>query len=456
MRPSLPPILAILATIALAGPAQAADPLTLTAAIRLAQSANYDARTAVNQVKIAASRAQERMAQVLPHLNAVGNYGQQNPSGLTNPLAPVKAEDVQQLSGGASVYNLSTGIQANQALFDGFRMFDGISQAQANRDQAEASRQQVLAQISLNTATAYFAVVRAGATVALTSQALSLTKALLDQAQQFLEAGTGVRVDVLRAQSQEYQAEQDLLLAQNDARKARQDLNLLMGRPIDEPLEVDGNTEVAEGPLDETQAVAQALASRPDVMQLRHRLRSDRLALAMARNSLWPSVSLYSVYTVHDTAVIKGNPYNQSNLTVGLNVTQPLFDGFEIGARATQAELAVQAAEIAIAQQEHTARKEVAQAFIDRSEAHQRVRLTGLSLQAAQEALDLAKMRYQAGVGTSWEVREAQQGWQQAQRTMIAARFDRNLARSRLLRSAGIVTTPEAGRVVPVPTAATR
>jgi outer membrane protein TolC len=310
-------------------------------------------------------------------------------------------------------------------------------------EQSEAGWRQTKAEISLQTVTSYFAALRAIGQLDLAQQSVDQARGHAEQAAKFLKAGTGVKVDVLRAQTQLFQAQQQLSAAVNGRRKAYQALNLVMGRTIDSPVALNPAAEVGEVPLDENTAVRRGLEARPDIQQLRSKRRFDELNASVQSRGTWPTVQLVGNYTMRDTQVVLGNNANQQNATIGMQMNWPLFDGLGVAAKTEQARMTVVQDEIQLDQLTQQIQLDVTQAFLDVREASERKLLAEQGLKSSEEALRLARLRYQAGVGTSLEVLDAQVGWQQARLSLINATFDVNVSRAKLYRSVGFEMTPE-------------
>lgn len=434
----IPTVLVALAGLTMATSAWAQSGiLTLREAIDQALTANHNVRLAQERIRSAEIRVQESTAQALPQVSLSGNFSQQNPVGPPKPMIPGLAPEFAAFTGAARVNNLQTTLQASQVVFAGFRVIDGIRLANMTVDQAAAGMEQAKAEITFATVQSYFNALRAINALELSQQAVDQAKAHLGQAEKFFAAGTGIKVDVLRAKTNLYQAQQQLSQAVNNRRKALQGLNLVMGRPIDAPIELNLAAEVGQAPVDETQALDESLKLRPEIRRLMAQKDANELLVSINSRGTWPQLSLFGQYGVRDTAVVQANSANQQNATLGLNMNWPLFDGLAVAAKTEQARLTVEQDAIQLDQTIQTVRMEVNQAFLDMHEASERRMLADESLKAAQEALRLARLRYQAGVGTSLEVIDAQTGWQQARLSQINAVFDENVNRAKLYKAIG-------------------
>ncbi len=441
------PVAALIAALLMApASAHAEEILTLRGAIEQAVQANHNLRLAKERIALSQSKVQEATAQAMPQVTMNGQFNQQNPVGpvaASGGGAGALPPQFAAFAGTVRVNQLNTTVQATQTVFAGFRVIDGIRMADISVEQSEAGWRQTKAEVSLQTVTSYFAALRAIGQLDLAQQAVDQARGHAEQAAKFLKAGTGVKVDVLRAQTQLFQAQQQLSAAVNGRRKAYQALNLVMGRTIDSPVTLNPAAEVGEVPLDENTAVRRGLEARPDIQQLRSKRSFDELNASVQSRGTWPTVQLVGNYTMRDTQVVLGNNANQQNATVGMQMNWPLFDGLGVAAKTDQAKMTVIQDEIQLDQLTQQIQLDVTQAFLDVREASERKLLAEQGLKSSEEALRLARLRYQAGVGTSLEVLDAQVGWQQARLSLINATFDVNVSRAKLYRSVGFEMTPE-------------
>ncbi|HZH97365.1 MAG TPA: TolC family protein, partial [Fimbriimonadaceae bacterium] len=231
--------------------------LTLEDAVRLAETNAFGVRIAQTNVERSRQRVAEARGALGPRVNGQLQYtrfGQQGSTsfgGLTFVTSPID----------------STQAQISLALpFD----ITGTTRKAINAASLQYQAQQELLEaqvndVRLNVKRAYFGVLQAQAQLGVSREAVQRAEERLRISQEQFRAGAVARVDVLRFETQLAQARNDMITAQNGLQLARNNLNNVLGIPIETDVEV---AEVAETPAlerDPEQLVGEAFQNRPEL-----------------------------------------------------------------------------------------------------------------------------------------------------------------------------------------------
>ncbi|OGW50746.1 MAG: hypothetical protein A2078_00530 [Nitrospirae bacterium GWC2_57_9] len=127
----------------------------------------------------------------------------------------------------------------------------------------------------------------------------------------------------------------------------------------------------------------------------------------------------------------------ENSWNAGVTLTLPLFQGGLTRGRVAEAKANLLAVEVQRDTVRQTVLLEVNQSYADLESAKTRISVMESSLQKARESLDLAQGRYQAGVGPSLEVTDAQVAAVQAETDHVQAQYDYQLSVARLLKAMG-------------------
>jgi hypothetical protein len=142
-----------------------------------------------------------------------------------------------------------------------------------------------------------------------------------------------------------------------------------------------------------------------------------------------------------------------SDRQLALNLSFPIFDGFRVRSNVELAQAQYRVAELELQQQRETVSLEVARARAELRRSRAAFAATQQSSSEAQEAFQLAQLRFTRGLTTQLEVSDAQLALLIAQSFEARATYDLFLASADLARALGrpiplppMSTTPSAPR----------
>jgi outer membrane protein TolC len=181
------------------------------------------------------------------------------------------------------------------------------------------------------------------------------------------------------------------------------------------------------------QSIVQAFQNRPELQQQLAQRNISEQQRRQALSQLGPQISLAANYNLSDR-------YNDGasitdGYSVGLNGNLTLFDGGVARARADQSRANIAIAESQFGSQRDLIRFDVEQYYSQLQSNLNNVQTSSVALNQAREALNLARLRFQAGVGTQTEVISAENDLTRAEGNRVAAILDYNRALANLQRS---------------------
>src|SRR6516165_4238744 len=137
----------------------------------------------------------------------------------------------------------------------------------------------------------------------------------------------------------------------------------------------------------------------------------------------------YEVYSERDPAV--GPEFNYGGV-VGINATWNIFDGHATKGRMQATRARREAAVQALAAARRSVASEVRGAFFDLQQADRVLESETKNVQTADEALDMARENFAAGLGTQLDVLQAAGDVTRTRTTRLSAIYLHNVALARL------------------------
>jgi outer membrane protein TolC len=321
-------------------------------------------------------------------------------------------------------YNLYTGGQRPARI--------RAAEEQVRFQELEVERQSE--EVRLNVTNAYYDLQEAGAQIDIARDAVRQAEQSLRDAQLRVDAGVGTEFEVLQAQVQLADAQQSLTRARSQQSTARRKLVQLLSlsQTVDvraaDPIEQAGDWN-----LSLEQSIILALKNRAELQQqLAQRNISEqqgRVALA----GIKPQVNLFANYDVLDV-FSDGRPA-ADGFTLGARLQWNLYDGGASRARAEQERVNQAIAETQFADNRDQIRFQVEQAFFNLNANRQNITTASVAVQQATRSLELARLRFRAGVGISTDVITAQTELTRARVNQLTAVLDYNRSLASLQRA---------------------
>jgi len=303
----------------------------------------------------------------------------------------------------------------------------GISAAKSDLDTAG---EQVAGQV----ARAYLGAVKADTDVEMAQANVTLSEAVLKQAENQKAAGTGTGIEITRAKVQLANDRQRLLVARNAGRTAH--LQLLRGIGLRLDTEIELTDQMQYSPVDAVtleQARAQALEQRPELKAQQERETTARLSASATKLERLPTVAAFGDYGSNGTGFNNSLPTR----TVGIQVKVPLFDGGRRDARREESASQYRAEKVRTNDLREQIELDVRLALDELKSADDEVKVAKDGLSLSEDELTQARRRYDAGVAIGVEVTDAQTRLERARDNQTEALYLYNLARLDLAQAMG-------------------
>jgi outer membrane protein len=341
-------------------------------------------------------------------------------------LTGVAAEHGSTLAAGtvqtSSLYSrVAAGVGVTQLITDFGRTGNLVASAKARAAAQDQNAANVHAAIRIVVDQAYYQALAANAILKV-AQAVSANRALLlRQVRALAQSSLKSTLDVSFAEVVASEAELGLVRAENDARAAQAHLSAALGSEQSEVFELTDEPLPAPLDPDPEPLRTRAMQQRPDLAALEASQEAARRFAQAERDLSRPTVGLMGVAgALPDTDPRLKGTYSAA----GFNVTIPILNGRLYSARRTEAELRAQAAEKDVLDLAVRVSEQVRMAWLEADTAFRRIDVTARLVAEAQQALRLARTRYDIGLGSIVEVNQAQLSEVSAEIAAAGANYD--------------------------------
>ena len=189
---------------------------------------------------------------------------------------------------------------------------------------------------------------------------------------------------------------------------------------------------------------ADLIEARPDVRQAEQQLIAANANIGVAKAAYYPKFSLTGGLGRESKDLSDLFSSGAGTWSAGLSLLMPILDFGRTSARVDQAKALNEQSLIAWQKALETAYKEVRDALVSLDSNSTAEEAQTVRVDSTQKALDLAKLRYEAGYSGYLEVLDAQRSANEAQLAAIATRQARLTAAVDLFKALGGGWKPEA------------
>jgi outer membrane protein TolC len=401
----------------------------LTASHRLAEArARQSAAQASVAVREAAGRPTIAALAGYTRTNHVLEFTVPSPTGAPRVLYP----DVPD--------NYHTRLELQWPIYTGGRTdaLERAARAEAAAVTAEVAVTQ--ADLRLEVARAYWAVVTARATLDVLDQGVARSQAHAADVRQRFAVGLVPPNEIASADAQESRARMLAIEARNQRDVAAADLARLVGLQPGEPVEPVATLDDPGTAIPGIEPfVADARTSRPERTAMERRIESADGQRAAAAAGRLPTVALAGGvdYARPNPRIFPRADRWEDSWDAGINVRWSLWDGGRTAADVAQAASMAEAARQRLAEFDSVLALEIRQRALDIDSGRAAIAAAADGVRAASEARRVVAQRYQAGVIAQIEVLDAEFALLQAELDRTRALAGVRLSEARLARAIG-------------------
>lgn len=415
--------------------------LTLERAVELALERNPGLQAVAQLEKQVAGGIVEARSGAFPELKLVSSWGQaRSPAFLNSPDFEKILEQFPGASFEPSTQRLFRSVvELRQAVWTFGRVGTAIELAEVVAEAAEAQIETARLETALAAAESFFLVLAARESLAAVASEESFRRKDRERIRDLLEIGEATELELLRAEAALAELEPEKARREGSVRVAETRLRQVLDLNPEEPLELRfGSESQAKAPA-LREAVAVALAKRPELVDLARQEEVYRLRQKIVRSEGLPQIELRASYgrEVRELENFDRSLYAAWSTSLGLEWS--FFDGGRRKGQIAQFEAQRQQLALRRRELESRVRLEVEQAWTAYGAAVARAEAAARSEQAAVEAERVARASFEAGVARQSDLLDAQSRATAARMLAITARFDALIEQARLLRAMGLL-----------------
>lgn len=378
---------------------------TLSECIDYAVTHNIEVKQSDNQIQNLKVEKNTLRNSFLPNLNA----------GASQNFTFGRSLNQNNTYEDSNIQNSSFSVTTEIPIFAGFKRTASIAQNRFDLLAAEANRELIENNLSLNVAGAYFQILLNKEIYRIALEQIQLTKEQEACTQLLIENGKAAESQLYDVRAQLADDELTATEAKNSLRLAFLELAQLMELKGHERFDIDSLGREISVPdmLSPVNIYQYAVTCMPQIRQTYYTLQSKTKGIRIAKSGYYPTLSFAAGINTnyYDNGSGLGETFrrqlnNNMQKSLCFTISIPLFDRFSTRNQVRTARIDEDNARLSLENEKKQLYKNIEQAYTDAISAFEKYRSTTKAVAANQEAHRYAMEKYAAGKSTVFEYNE--------------------------------------------------
>lgn len=366
---------------------------------------NVEVKQGENQIKKLKVERSTLKNSFLPDLNA----------GASQKFAFGRSLNQENTYEDSNIQNTSFSLVTEIPLFRGFKTSASISQNKFDLLAAEANKELIENNLSLNVTGCYFQILLNKEIYRIAQEQIRLTKEQEDRTQLLIENGKAPQSQLYDVKAQLADDELSATEARNSLRLSFLELVQLMELQGSDYFDVDSLDEdvIEMEVLNPGNIYASALNCMPQIKQAYYSLQSSFKSVKVAKSGYYPTLSMGA--GINTGYYYSGGAVNQSfnqqfknnmQKSIYFTLSIPLFDRFSTRNQVRTARIEEDNARLSLENEKKSLYKDIEKAYMDAIAAFEKYESTTKAVTANREAHRYALEKYAAGKSAVYEYNE--------------------------------------------------
>jgi outer membrane protein len=326
-------------------------------------------------------------------------------------LTAVDANPGSRLAAGSLTNSIlysraADGVSVSQLVTDFGRTTNLLSSSEYNAKAEDQTAAATRADILLVVDQAFYNSLETKALVTVAEETVHARQTLVDKVQALTNAKLKSDIDLSFSNVDLARGKLLLLEAQNNYQTSLAALSAILGYSDEQNFQlVEETTPITQPVADVAPLIQQALQQRPEIKALQFQVESAQKFGSAEHDLVRPTINALGVV---GQAPVRDNHIESWYGAVGVNINIPVFNGFLYNARGKAADLQTEAERQKLLDTRNNIARDVRNAWHDSLRAFERLSVTQQLRDQANLSLDLAKARYDLGLGSIVEFTQAE------------------------------------------------
>lgn len=420
------------------GLVRAQDTLTFKSCVQIGLEQNYSLQIIRNEEAIATTNYNMGLANFLPDLNANArqSYSIVNSRQVffSNPSQPQERNNAKSNS-------LSTAVNLDWTVFDGFRMFVGYNKLNKLLEMGELTTRMNVENLIAQIGADYFDFLQQKKRLETLKYVMSLSKERMNVALERYRIGNLSKLEYQQAKVDFYADSSQYLKQQENVQSSRIRLNETLAFDISHSLDISDTINVDYN-LTFDELYKETLQNNTSLLIASKNQEVSELDLKLINGERYPTLSLNGGYTFNKSQAQAGylSERRESGWNYGATVSVNIFNGMDLNRQAKNAKVEIKNAELRYKEVEQSVTADLSQIYNTYQNGLKLVDLEKSNLKTARENFIIAMERFRLGTFSGLEMRDVQRVYLDAEERLLVAQYQAKVAEISLKQISGKIS----------------
>ena len=328
-------------------------------------------------------------------------------------------------------YNGSYGLNAQWTVWNGNKNYNNLKLSRLSEQQAELSVEEQANSIQERIAQLFVQCLYLHEAIGVSQASLETSQKNEERGKEMVEVGKMSKADLAQLTAQRATDEYNVVESQSQLATCKLQLKQLLELTGDQEFDIAIPPTTDEEALSEIPALMtvyeQALASRPEIGNKKLAIESSNVNLAIAKAGWLPTLNLSGGFTSSTNSLANNSWGNQmktnTNMSAGLTVSVPIFDGWQTRSSVNRAKISQQQAQLDLLDQQKTLYQTIEDYWLDATTNQQKFRAAKVSVESEQQSYDLLNEKFDLGLTNIIELLQGKDKLLSAQQNLLQSKY---------------------------------
>ncbi|MBK7377869.1 MAG: TolC family protein [Ignavibacteriales bacterium] len=318
--------------------------------------------------------------------------------------------------------NYQTELTLTQTLFSS-AVFKGIGASGTYYNLARAELNNQVSKTVLSVQKSFYNVLIAREISEITKSSFQNAQENLANVKALFDQGMVSEFDYLQAEVRVENIRPVLLQMENMLKSSKDALKIVIGFDQQKEIELQGNFDYSPIVINDEEAlINEALQSNFDLKSLDLKKQVDEAFIELDISEYWPTIAAFGNYSYSGSSET-WDFQNYSSMTVGLNFAINLWQGNRTKNAVEQSTITFRQTEEQLQQAKEYTILNVNSKLLELKRVWELVTVQGKTVEVAERAYNIAKVRYKEGAGSQLELQNADQELKQARLNQVQSKY---------------------------------